>query len=83
MAAIPKFAGGGVVQGGSSINDLQLARVNAGEMILNGSQQKRLWNAINSDMLRGSFDGKRIIGALRGSTLYLLMENYKKQAKKP
>ena len=47
MAAIPKFAGGGVVQGGSSINDLQLARVNAGEMILNGSQQKRLWNAIN------------------------------------
>lgn len=83
MAAIPKFAGGGVVQGGSSINDLQLARVNAGEMILNGSQQKRLWNAINSDMLRGSFDGKRIIGALRGSTLYLLIENYKKQAKKP
>lgn len=83
MAAIPKFAGGGVVQGGSSINDLQLARVNAGEMILNGSQQKRLWNAINSDMLRGSFDGKRIIGVLRGSTLYLLMENYKKQAKKP
>ena len=83
MAAIPKFAGGGVVQGGSSINDLQLARVNAGEMILNGSQQKRLWNAINSDMLRGSFDGRRIIGALRGSTLYLLMENYKKQAKKP
>lgn len=83
MAAIPKFAGGGVVQGGSSINDLQLARVNAGEMILNGSQQKRLWNVINSDMLRGSFDGKRIIGALRGSTLYLLMENYKKQAKKP
>lgn len=83
MAAIPKFAGGGVVQGGSSINDLQLARVNAGEMILSGSQQKRLWNAINSDMLRGSFDGKRIIGALRGSTLYLLMENYKKQAKKP
>lgn len=82
MAAIPKFAGGGVVTGGTSINDLQLARVNAGEMILNGSQQKRLWNAINSDRMTGGFDGKRIIGALRGSTLYLLLENYRKQVKK-
>ena len=82
MAAIPKFAGGGVVQGGTSINDLQLARVNAGEMILNGSQQKRLWNAINSDRLGGNFSGKRIVGVLRGSNLYLLLENYKKQTKK-
>ena len=83
FAAIPKFAGGGVIQGGSSINDLQLARVNAGEMILNGTQQRHLWNAINSDRLGGGLDGKKVIGVLRGSNMYLLIENYKKQAKKP
>lgn len=83
FAAIPKFATGGVVQGGSSINDLQLARVNAGEMILNGTQQRHLWNAINSDRLGGGLNGKKVIGVLRGSNMYLLIENYKKQTKKP
>lgn len=83
FAAIPKFAKGGVVQGGSTINDLQLARVNAGEMILNGTQQRHLWNAINSDRLGGGLNGKKVIGVLRGSNMYLLIENYKKQTKKP
>lgn len=83
FAAIPKFATGGVVQGGSTINDLQLARVNAGEMILNGTQQRHLWNAINSDRLGGGLNGKKVIGVLRGSNMYLLIENYKKQTKKP
>lgn len=82
MSAIPSFASGGVVQSGPSVNDLQLARVNAGEMILNGTQQKRLWNAINGDRLGGSMDGKRVIGVLRGANMYLMVENYKKQAKK-
>lgn len=82
FAAIPKFAKGGVVQGGSTINDLQLARVNAGEMILNGTQQRHLWNAINSDRLGGGLNGKKVIGVLRGSNMYLLIENYKKQTKK-
>ena len=35
------FADGGIVGGGSSVGDHNLARVNSGEMILNGTQQKK------------------------------------------
>lgn len=42
FAAIPKFATGGVVSGNSFYGDRILARVNSGELILNGEQQRRL-----------------------------------------
>ena len=41
-ASSQKFAKGGIVQGSSKYGDKLLARVNAGEAILNQSQQKRL-----------------------------------------
>ena len=81
MASIPKFAGGGVVSGGTSVNDMQLARVNAGEMILNGSQQKNLWNAIEKGDLGGG--QMQIKGyKIKGTDLYILYENVKKKFKK-
>ena len=81
MASIPKFAGGGVVSGGTSVNDMQLARVNAGEMILNGSQQKNLWNAIEKGDLGGG--QAQIKGyKIKGTDLYILIENVKKKFKK-
>lgn len=43
FASLPKFATGGIVGGASSIGDYNLARVNSGEMILNQSQQGRLF----------------------------------------
>lgn len=46
MASLPKFAKGGIFQG-SPIGDLNLARVNGGEMILNGSQQATLFQLAN------------------------------------
>ena len=39
MGKLPKFANGGIISGGSTSGDNMLARVNSGEMILNGSQQ--------------------------------------------
>lgn len=45
FSSLPKFADGGIVQG-KSFGDYNLARVNGGEMILNGSQQSKLWNTI-------------------------------------
>lgn len=45
--SIGKFAEGGIVGGNSSIGDYNIARVNSGEMILNGTQQKRLFNLAN------------------------------------
>lgn len=81
MASIPKFAGGGVISGGTSVNDMQLARVNAGEMILNGSQQKNLWNAIENGNFGGG--GVQIKGyKIKGTDLYILIENVKKKFKK-
>lgn len=86
FAVIPKFAGGGIVTGGSKSGDKILARVNAGEMILNGNQQSNLFEAINSGKLGGSghvtvgFDGFNV----RGDKLELAINNYRKsKGKKP
>jgi hypothetical protein len=46
-SSIPKFANGGIVQGGSISGDKILARVNAGEMILNQGQQSTLFALLN------------------------------------
>lgn len=47
FASLPKFANGGIISGTSSIGDLNLARVNSGEMILSTSQQARLFSMLN------------------------------------
>lgn len=67
FAAIPKFATGGIVSGGSMYGDQILARVNSGEMIANSEQQKRIWGAMNSSsnvnvVLGGGFeiDGNKL-----------------------
>jgi hypothetical protein len=44
----PKFANGGIVSGNSFTGDRVGAQVNSGEMILNRSQQGKLFNQINS-----------------------------------
>lgn len=46
-SSLPKFANGGIVQGGSISGDKILARVNAGEMILNQGQQSNLFALLN------------------------------------
>lgn len=84
FAVIPKFAGGGIVTGGPSSGDKILARVNAGEMILNGRQQSNLFEAINSGKI-GSSQGQSIhIGfdKVRGSDIYLSLKNYMKSTGK-
>ena len=57
-ATLPAFADGGIVGGTKYIGDQNLARVNSGEMILNGTQQKNLWNAISKNSLGNSLGGK-------------------------
>lgn len=46
MAAIPKFAGGGIVPGSSYYGDRVPAMLNSGEMVLNASQQANLFRMI-------------------------------------
>lgn len=52
FAAIPKFANGGIVPGNLTTGDRTLARVNAGELILNAAQQNNL-----ASLLTGGSEG--------------------------
>ncbi|MCD8270566.1 MAG: hypothetical protein LUD46_20395 [Parabacteroides sp.] len=73
MASLPKFARGGIIQG-TPTGDLNLARVNGGEMILNGSQQATLFQLANGKGVKtNGYAGKvefeirydRLIGVLK------------------
>ena len=73
FSSLPKFADGGIIQG-KSFGDYNLARVNGGEMILNTTQQGRLWNTIqqgttsSSTPMNGNvtfrIEGKQLVGVL-------------------
>ena len=84
-AAIPKFASGGIVTGGPSSGDKILARVNAGEMILNGRQQSNLFEAINSGKMGGDkMLASTVTTKVRSKDLILTINNeLKSQGKKP
>ena len=47
FAMIPKFKDGGIVSGGHPTGDHMIARVNSGEMILNGRQQSNLFRMLD------------------------------------
>lgn len=77
-ATLPTFANGGVVGGTKYYGDQNLARVNSGEMILNGTQQKHLWNAISNNNLGSSFGGK-VEFEISGQKLKGVLNNYDKK----
>lgn len=58
LANIPKFASGGIVGGNSYHGDKILARLNSGELVLNGAQQARLSSMIDRPATRGDGGGK-------------------------
>lgn len=75
LMALTAFANGGIVTGSSRIGDHMIARVNAGEMILNGRQQKNLFNMLDKN---NAINEPVIIGGdikFRGSDLYLSLKN--------
>lgn len=69
-----KYASGGIVQG-SLHGDNNIARVNGGEMILNGTQQAKLWNMINSKAKGGETQDIQLV--VRGKDLVSCINNYK------
>lgn len=82
--SIPKFATGGIITGGPTSGDKILARVNAGEMILNHGQQSRLFDAINSGRLGNSQQINIGFDRVRGADILLAVNNtLKRQGKKP
>jgi hypothetical protein len=65
---IPSFEEGGIVQGSSYKGDNVKANVNSGEMVLNGSQQKNLFDTANGKGGKGNNnqDSSALISAING-----------------
>ena len=83
LAMIGKFAGGGVIKAGTTVGDMNLARVNGGEMILNQRQQSNLFRAIDHDRIGGG--GGQLTGSvvkIEGDDMYLLFSNMAKKKSK-
>ena len=77
MAAVPKFAEGGIFTGNSFIGDNMIARVNSGEMILNNRQQRNLFNLLNGNgstsinagkEIKLKIEGRDLVGVLNAQT---------------
>lgn len=68
------FADGGIIQGANTHGDQLLARVNAGEMILNGSQQRNLFNLLDGGT--GSNMSGQVEFKISGSSLKGVLRNY-------
>lgn len=78
FSTVGAFAGGGIIQGASTHGDYLLARVNAGEMILNGSQQARLFNLLDGAGAVGGAGMGQVSFKIKGSDLYGSLSNYSK-----
>lgn len=78
FSTVGAFAGGGIIQGASTHGDQLLARVNAGEMILNGSQQARLFNLLDGAGAVGGVGMGQVSFKIKGSDLYGSLSNYSK-----
>lgn len=71
-----------VLYGGTKyVGDQNLARVNSGEMILNGTQQKHLWDAISGNKMGSSLGGK-VEFEISGQKLKGVLNNYDKKISK-
>lgn len=81
-SATSGFASGGIIGGATTIGDYNLARVNKGEMILNGSQQAHLFDIINNNRIGGEAQPSTITWRIQGSDLYGALKNYGKSQSK-
>ena len=81
-SATAGYASGGIIGGSTTIGDYNLARVNKGEMILNGSQQAHLFNAINNNRIGGEATQSTVTWKIQGSDLYGTLKNYGKTQSK-
>lgn len=84
FASIGSFADGGIIAGSTTLGDMNIARVNGGEMILNGTQQKRLFNMLDGNGYYNNAPSTASTSTvkIKGSDLYLALSNYNKKSVK-
>lgn len=79
MSAVGAFADGGIVGGGNLHGDKVLARLNGGEMVLNRTQQAKLFRTIESGNIgnQSASSVSQVKWKIKGSDLYGALTNYK------
>ena len=78
FASIQSFADGGIIDGASRIGDYNIARVNGGEMILNGKQQANLFRMLNDNNAKvANIQYMQPEVKIKGADIYLSQKNYK------
>lgn len=78
IAQLQSFSQGGIYQGSSTVGDHNLARVNAGEMILTKTQQGNLFRMLDNNTA-GLGGGVGVSSVrIKGSDLYLALSNFSK-----
>lgn len=72
------YAEGGIIKGSTTIGDHLIARVNAGEAILNTRQQARLFDMIDHGQMYNNVEPQVSTVRIKGSDIYLSLKNYSK-----
>ena len=73
---VKKHAGGGIIEGSRTVGDNILARVNAGEMILNKRQQSHLFNMLDKGTVATSNAQPELSFRIKGEDLVGAIKNY-------
>ena len=84
FAMISSFADGGIIGGNTTLGDMNIARVNKGEMILNGTQQKRLFSILDGGVSASpnNITSGNVTFEIKGSTLVGVLKNHNSKMKK-
>lgn len=78
ISTIKSFNGGGIIEGATTVGDSVLARVNAGEMILNQRQQGNLFKLLDEGVVNGTNNVVIPKVKIEGTDLYILFDNINK-----
>ena len=82
ISTIQGFSEGGIIGGGSNHGDMQLARVNSGEMILNNSQQARLFDLLDGGASMIGYGNRKVEFKISGQNLVGTLRNYNNKMSK-
>lgn len=81
ISSLPKFSEGGIFTGNNTIGDYNLARVNAGEMILNNRQQRNLFNLLDGSG-SSKIAGGEVSFKIKGTELVGVLNNTNNRLKR-
>lgn len=82
ISTIQGFSNGGIIGGATTSGDMQLARVNAGEMILNNSQQARLFDLLDGGASMVGYGTRNVEFKISGQNLVGTLRNYNNKMSK-